>query len=344
MSPRWAGSLLLAGSAVAGVLGVALIGDGRWAIPAACLLAAAAVGAGIGTTWLLRRSWDDRRWPHLAPVPEARRTRRERLTVGFLLLVLAAASGGYAAWSAASGAAGPREAGLLALGALYGAGGIAALRTARLRGAADAGADRPAGLRPEGRDGWRTLGPRANPVAVLALVGPAVALLALTPVQLLFLLDEFPWGIAVWAVCAAAALVAAAVLLRRRAPRVDLDETGERLRAGRRVARWTDVTQAQLIADPPGTGVPRTLILVLRDDRGLRAPLVLRRRERLALSDAETRLALRLLDASSIDLPRAKEDPRGRFSRHLFPTHLTVEEARAVVAAPPAMHEPLPVG
>jgi len=70
---------------------------------------------------------------------------------------------------------------------------------------------------------------------------------------------------------------------------------------------------------------------VLRDKRGE----TLDERTRNALAEAIRRTA--------IAMPVSKDDPTGRFARYNFPVNITLEDAVAVVLAPPAKGDALPI-
>lgn len=130
--------------------------------------------------------------------------------------------------------------------------------------------------------------------------------------------------------------------VRLRTPDVWVNAAEHRLRSGRRTVEWRDLQSAELIVAAQSLRGKRTLILVLRDSAGVRVPLLLRRRERLGLTAAGARLAWQVVYASSIAMPRAKEDPTGKFSRWNFPTHVSKADALDLIARPPAPGDALP--
>ena len=100
-----------------------------------------------------------------------------------------------------------------------------------------------------------------------------------------------------------------------------------------------------LTATPWGPdATERDLLLTLGAPGRFRATVQLRRRGRLALTQAQTALLTELVAQSSIELPHDEHDPTGRFSKSLYPNHLTRAESQAVVADPPGDGERLPIG
>ncbi|MEJ3403603.1 hypothetical protein WDJ51_02540 [Rathayibacter sp. YIM 133350] len=343
--------MLIAFSILVGVAAGWLISLAPWAILAALLLTLSTVGMGVGVLWTLRPSWSEKTWPPSGPDrPADVRARRSLRALGIVLLaplpVLVAGLG----WSIAVHSFSWQREPLLALFVLaYATAGVWLLRLSRVDRNAiaphDSYAQRPAdGARPHDREGWRRLGGPLKGNAVTAASAPSVIVFLVVPVELLLILDDVPGGIAIWiAIVAVGAVIGLVILRRYRAP-VDVNLADELIRIGGKTMSWADLTRAELLAYPPWEGSPRTLVLTLGDHTTLRGRVVLRRREHLELSEEETQLALRVIDASAIELPRDKDDPRGRFSRQLHPSSLTKAEASALILRPPAMDENLPIG
>jgi hypothetical protein len=274
--------------------------------------------------------------------------RRGLRNLGIILLAPSPLAVAGLAWVIADGSFRWERVLFLAMFVLaYVAAGVWLLRASRFDAAAAAERDshvrRPPDKTQQNGDGWRPLGgPVKGTVPVVAIAPLAIGVLVF-PAQLLLILDDVPWGILVWVVVVALGVTVGVVMLRRYWAAVEVDSTRELVRLGGRDLPWGDVTRAELFADPPWAGAPRTLILSLGDGSNRRGRVVLRRKENLELSDEETNLALRVIDASNIELPRDKDDPRGRFSRQLYPNSLTKTEAAALIARPPGMNDELPI-
>lgn len=320
-----------------------------WAILAACVLTVATVGMGVGVLLMLRSSWAETTWPPTgSDLPADVRARRNLRNLGIILLAPLPVAVAGLAWAIADGSVQWDRLLLLALLVIiYAAAGVWLLRSSRVNTAAArpraSHTRRPAD---DGRaadsEGWRPLGGPLEGPFLTAAIAPSVIVLLVAPAQLLLILDDVPWGIAIWVGAVIVGVAVGLVLLRRsRMPVAAHPGTG-RIRLGRKTIGWSEVTRAELFVDPPWPGTPRTLILTLGDAKGARGRVVLRRSENLELSDDETDLALRVIDASAIELPHDKDDPRGRFSRQLYPNSLTKAEASALVARPPGMNDDLP--
>lgn len=148
-------------------------------------------------------------------------------------------------------------------------------------------------------------------------------------------------------VVGAAVVVATPVMLlhlvrRGESPWVSRD--GSWLRKGKRSIAANEITAASVLVAPwVPDATERSLTLVVEGPNGFRAAIGLRRRGRLVLTARGSTALATLISGSGIDLPRDKEDPRGRFSRVLYPTHLTRSDTWAIVLHPPADGEPLPI-
>lgn len=349
MSPRQAGVLTIAASVVAGVGAGWVMSDSRWSLLAASVLTASTIGMGVGILWTMRASWADVTWPPGGVVrSEAERVRRSYRILGVMLITPVPVLLALLVWGVVSVGIPPTYLALtIAAAVVYGVAGVFLLIAGRAR--AEPPRSLPSHREPPvgddeavPRDGWQPLGPRASRWAMAASLGPLSFVIILLPMQLMTAFRDFPWAPAVFGLAFAGTIGICVVLVNRAAPRVHVHLRDERIRAGSREARWDEVTAAELLATPPYEGEPRTLVLTLQSPDGLRAPLVIRRREDLALTKAEAAIAARLIEASAIELPRDKDDPRGKFSRQLYPAHLTKSEALDVVASPPTMSDPLP--
>lgn len=349
MSPRQAGILAIAASVTAAVFAGWAMSDPRWSLLAAFVLTASTIGMGVGILWTMRASWEDVTWPPGGVVrSEAERVRRSYRILGVMLVTPVPVIFALVVWAGMDASVTLTHLVLMIVAAVvYGTAGVFLLIAGRAR--AEAPRSLPSHREPPSggdeaapRDGWQPLGPRASRWIMVATLGPSGFLFILVPVQLLTAFRDFPWAPAAVGLVLAGAIGVYVVVINRAAPRVHVHLRDERIPAGSREARWDEVTAAELLATPRHEGEPRTLVLTLQNQDGLRAPLVIRRREDLALTKAEAAIAARLIEASVIELPRDKDDPRGKFSRQLYPAHLTKSEALDVVASPPTMSDPLP--
>ncbi|WP_040164434.1 hypothetical protein [Microbacterium gorillae] len=348
LTPRVAGIGLMVLSVVGGIAAGVVMPDPRWSLIAAIVLTGATIGMAIGLLWSRRRSWAEDFWPPRIPTrTKGERMMRNMRVLAYLLVLVAPVLLGLAAWSLREARGEWSTSVLIVLVAVaYAGGGIGMLRDVRRaqQGMTPRPEDsrHPEDTRATAADGWRPLGPRAARSDAAAAM-PLWTVLALLAVQLPTFLPKT--GGPLPAPLFLGLLVFAAVIfivLRLRAPQVEVHVERRRVRVRGREVGWDQVTTALLRSAPPWEGVPRTLVLVLGDDDRLRAPVVLRDHEALSLSEAETRILTDVIDASAIAIPRAKEDPRGKFSAQLFPTNLEKDTARAMVLHPPTMHDPVP--
>lgn len=202
---------------------------------------------------------------------------------------------------------------------------------------------------PTGADtGWIPLGSDGSALTVNgaanAAVGVPQTVLPLMWIILLPTLLRLP----VWACLITAGLVIVAVAVffvtrrAKAAPLVAHDGSAIRVKSTRVDA--PAVVSARLLVSPPFRDAPqRSVTLILEGPAGFRAFIGVRHRGRRVLSTLATHALLELIALSSIDLPRDKEDPSGRFSRVLHPTHLTKTQARELIERAPADGEPLPL-
>ncbi len=196
--------------------------------------------------------------------------------------------------------------------------------------------------------GWQRV-TRRDLASVLAIAAPGAGLaifFAWQSVSLFFFtirgLDGA--GLLIAAVLTFVAAVGVSVaVVSRIAPEVWIDVDGQRVRSGSRIVAWDEIIAARLSGTAAFIGGTRTLILTLEGPKKTRFPLILRRRGRLMLTGREREAVLALIEGAAIALPRAPEDPKGKFSRMLFPSHLDVTQARDLVARPPRSDEDLPV-
>lgn len=348
MTPRKAGILLLLLSVAAGAFAGWAISVPPWSIPSALLLTVATVTAFVGLLWLFRHSWDDPTWPPAPPeLAPAVRNRRNARRFGVVLLALTLPLLALTVWSATTSDFSIGQLlrpGLAVLA--FTAFGVALVRFGRSPIAARADdedgtvpADTPANA-----DGWRRLG-RIDGALSASLAAPVLVFSAiLVPWRLADAFSDDPlWATVIGIGVIAAAGVIAWLVVRARHPQVFVHPGRQEVRAGRSITPWSAVTSAEVKTSALWPGAGRTLILLLRDDSGMRVPLILRRRGRRGLSAAESDLAAEMIEASAVELPRAKEDPHGRFSRFTFPTHVSREDALDLIRTPPGDDDPLPV-
>jgi hypothetical protein len=345
MSPRHVGVALLVGSIAAGVLAGVGISVPILAIPAALLLAAASVGAAAGILLLFRRTWEDHSWPP-GGSPEAATPQRAARRLGIFLLALVplgAAVGGWVVveegWSVDLVLPALYMVGLLVIGSML----MSIGRPGQTpRSVSDDVTDPDEDL--VVTDGWRRLTRVDWQLSFFLSVPLLVGLVILAPWRVADAFVDEPLAELVLTTLLVVLTVGGTmIVLRRRHPDVWVDVSGRRVKVGRRLAHWDTFTTAELGVFEVWPGAPRTLILTLRTPDGLRAPLVVRRRGRLGLSPWARDAAVALVESSEVAMPRAKEDPTGRFARFNFPSNLTKEDALALIERPPQDGEPLPI-
>ena len=140
------------------------------------------------------------------------------------------------------------------------------------------------------------------------------------------------------------ALIATAVVRGARAthstPQLDIDRGV--IRSGKKSIALADIDRARIMVQDQQLqlgnvdlrfGRPGQLefAVLLRDEHGVVAPEATRR----ALAEA--------FAATSIDIPRDKYDPSGKFARSGAPFNITQDEAIALVLDPSAADGPLPI-
>lgn len=309
-------------------------------------IAVGLTGAGLAMLWATRSSWE----PEAAPSPRApdrnaahRRARRLLRVqgwggvvggLGILMLSLGVTDAERAA--VRLGALGV---GLLILGIVS---IVLARTTGRERREEDAASDDeplPSGCVLVSR--------RDRGALVIFLVPGLVAAVwgawQVVPLMILTARDAPPGIVVLLGLSAIAIVAGLAVWALRQIPDVWIDVDTARVRVGSRVVAGSALTSARVTATAMITGGTRSLFLILEGPEKLRVPLLLRRRGELAMNPAQRRATLALIAAAAIELPRAKEDPRGKFSRTLYPTHLDAGQARELVAHPPRSDEDLPI-
>lgn len=313
---------------------------------AAVGLALGLAGIGLALLWTTRSSWAPEPAPAVRTPDRAaaqRRTRRGLQVQGWIGVVgglgLLALVLGIDDDERSAVRFGALAVGLLILGAV-------SIVVARATGRATREQDAASDDEPL-PSGWILVSRRdRGSLLVFALPGLFAVLWGAWQFLPLFLLSvrEGPTLLAATlGLAAVAVVVAAAVWAVRFIPDVCVDAHAARVRVGARTSSASDLTAARVSATAMTTGGTRSLFLILEGPGKLRVPLLLRRRGELAMTPAQRRAAVALVEAAAIELPRAKEDPRGKFSRTLYPTHLDAAQARELVARPPRSDEDLPV-
>lgn len=350
MSPRAAGAVLIAASMCAGVVAGWLLPVPPWSIAAALLLTAATIGMLVGLLWLFRRGWDDRTWPPApAEVPDDVRARRVALRLGVFLLSTTPALLALVVWSTVNGA-GLAEllrpvlslVGCAVIGVVLVRAGLSR-RAPVTEGALLESDGEEADVSASTGGDWVTIG-QPGLLSTAVMIAPAPLLLILVSawnVSGHFVHDPV-LGVVVGfgALLVVAAVIFAYLRTRTRSATVSVRERA--VRVGRKTLPWRALTSAQLLVSTVWPGSPRTLVLLLEGE-GVRVAVVLRRRGRAALSRRIAAIMVQVMEHSAVELPRAKEDPHGRFSTVLFPTHLTREQTIGILRDPPGDDEPLPI-
>ncbi|MFP7761046.1 hypothetical protein [Marisediminicola sp. LYQ134] len=130
------------------------------------------------------------------------------------------------------------------------------------------------------------------------------------------------------------------VIMNRRWPIAEINLDTSELRAGSRVVGLADVDRAMLAA----WSVKKVRAVKLRlTGAGARAEVTVRSRRGALLDDTATRVLAEALRRTAVELPKAKEDPTGRFARYNFPTNITRDEAVAIALNPPTVDDRLPI-
>lgn len=150
------------------------------------------------------------------------------------------------------------------------------------------------------------------------------------------------WALVLTLVSAAGCLALGLGFVRWRYPPAYVNPTTATVRAGRKRARYAEVTGAKILVS--ASRKRRSVTLVLLSEQKLRAAVVLRDARRNAIDPAEAALVQDLVRQSNIVLPVSPDDPKGRFARYNFPGCLSLEDALEIVGHPPAPTDPLPTG
>ncbi|KAA9089459.1 hypothetical protein [Microbacterium radiodurans] len=348
MSPRRAGATLITASVVAGVAAAAfLTTSGWWGLVAAVVLSASMAGVGLGVACTTRTTWGAE---PAAVEPDAavriRRSRRTALVTGFVVIVSSLGSLTMVAVATVVGGLGPASVSLTIVTAAGIITGVTLIRFGRSRSLPDGDTEPALGADSSDDSGWRRVS-RRDPVTIALYSAPVLVLVAYLLLQVVRLPGELAGGRAVGFVVSAAVamgvLVGGAAWAFRRYPEVWVDERRSLIRIRDDEIVWADLVSAQVSAMRVWPGSPRTVFLTLATSDGRRVPLPVRRRDRLVMTPDERELVARVVHASSIEVPRAPEDPEGRFSRYNFPTHVGREDAARLIAKPPRADEDLPI-
>lgn len=124
-------------------------------------------------------------------------------------------------------------------------------------------------------------------------------------------------------------------------PRAYLNPATGSVRAGRRTARYADITSARLLVS--ASKRRRALHLVLRAEGRLSASVLVRDAHSGTLDQTKAALVREMIRASNIAMPASPDDPKGRFAKYNFPDNVTRDEALELVEHPPAFGDPLPI-
>lgn len=344
-SPRVSGAVLLVLALAGGVASVIFLpAGGVISVVSALGLALCVAAVALAAVWLSRRSWAPEPAPGWTPVDRARdreRLRRVTRVQGIICVV-------FGVGLIAVAVVFPTDAGTLrasVIGVLVlvlGVIGLFASRRVAARVEDDAPDTQPDAM----PTGWVLVTPRdRGTILLFALPGLALSVVAVWQMTSLLLLiaRASTLGLVIAVLALTAAVIGAGAWVSRLLPEVSVDVGAGLVRTGSREVPWSSFTAARLQASSTFVGGPRSLFLVLEGPEKLRAPLLLRRRGDLAMSDEQRRAALAALDGAQIALPRAPEDPKGKFSRSLFPQHVDAAQARELVAHPPRSDQDLPV-
>jgi hypothetical protein len=351
VTPRAAGIAVLTASVVVGVLSALYLTSAAWGLIAAASLSVALAGGGLGMVWMSRTRWGAEPRPERHDLRDGktpRRARRSALIYGIVLLVVAAAGVAAIGWTAATLSFRPDTIRIGFVTVVVTVLGISLVRFARSPISETSEVDDEAPSDADGADvdEWQRLTRRDWFVVVIYSIPGLlfVGWLLLQLVQFSTLLTENSIiSVTIAVVLAFAVLVGVAWWMRRRFPEVWVNPVARRIRVGNREAGWNDLTAAKLSTASLSPGAPRTLFLTLEGEGGLRAPVTLRRRDRLALTSAQRDLAVRMITDSRVEMPRAAEDPDGRFSRFNYPEHVSRDDAIALILRPPRAGEDLPI-
>jgi len=122
----------------------------------------------------------------------------------------------------------------------------------------------------------------------------------------------------------------------------EFDTTTNIAKFGKKVVDASKIDDARLHVDPSFRSRNLALIFGIRDEMRLILPL--RRGEKDVVREDVRTGVIAMLEASSIVLPPTDEfDPKGKFARSAWPTHVTRIEAIALITNPPMPGEKLPI-
>lgn len=353
LRPAVVGLALAMFSAAVAVASTFLIADPRIGVLAAVTLSFGCVGVAAGLLLTRRRTWGDPSWPPgTDPKPwTARRTRRIFLLYGVFLVLISVGGVVTLAGTDQNEADDPLRGWVLS--AVLGVLGVTSIiRGVRRQPQPVHSSDRPETepnvdvqeWMPLGRSRSRTLFPwwavhvfSGQPLLLAMMIGAFLIPVASGP------LGAWIWPLGAALLAAVAITVSAVVRRRSRPPRISRDAT--RLLVGTKEIPTATLTTAMVVVHPwEPDATARSIAIVLTASDRSRAVVGLRERGLLVLTDEQTELLVAAIERAHIDLPRDKDDPRGRFSRTLYPNHLTKSEALHLVQEPPGDGEALPVG
>ncbi|MDO7881424.1 hypothetical protein [Antiquaquibacter soli] len=135
------------------------------------------------------------------------------------------------------------------------------------------------------------------------------------------------------------ALVAGLIKASNRTGGVEIAPESRRLRRGRRKVEASDVYAARLLIDVDNYSA---LDLQLDAPR-LAFRIQLHDGHSIVLDDRARELLLDLLPHTSIAMPESQYDPKGKFAKYNFPSHITKAEAITLMEEPPGPGDPLPI-
>ncbi|MFD3444551.1 hypothetical protein ACFDTO_08130 [Microbacteriaceae bacterium 4G12] len=137
-------------------------------------------------------------------------------------------------------------------------------------------------------------------------------------------------------------VVAVIVLLQsRHAPRPFANFDRSELRLGKRTVPMSEIVWAQLYVWERKRS--RSVRLMFGTASKLQVGFVLVGSRGPALDEDTVRLVAEVLRRSEVAMPVDQYDPKGRFAKTNFPTHLTRDEAVEVVRTPPVLGTDLPI-
>ena len=352
LRPTVVGLALALFSAALALTAIFLIADPRIGVLAAVMLSFGCVGVAAGLVLTRRRSWVDPSWPpDMESKPwSTRRTRRVSFLYGVFLLLISV-GGVVTLVGADQNETDDPVRGWVLVTVLALLGSALIVRGARREQEAVHSSDRPESGPIVDAQEWVPLGPsRTHGLfpwwALRVFSGQPL----LVPMVCAFLFPVTALRLGAWtwlfgAVGLAVAAVIVSIVVRRRSRPPCISRDATRLLVGAREVPTASITTAMVIAGPwEPDATARNLAIVLTASDHTRTVVGLRERGRLALTENQTELLMAAIERADIVLPHDKDDPRGRFSRMLYPNHLTKTEALQLVREPPGDGEALPVG